>query len=157
MDAEKIARKARKSISRYCIEECKAYCCRKGYLVMSKLEADLITKKKLTSFEKSGNIKRMADGKFSLNLDFNDLSCPSLKDFKCKVHKNISRPSVCKEFPLFLEGATIRLSSRCPAVRSGLLYPYIKRILLLGYKLQEGDSLLDSDFYNLDTNKESAS
>jgi len=157
MDAEKIARKARKSIGNYCIAECKAYCCRKGYLVMNKLEAELVTNKKLIDFEKSGNIKHMADGKYSLNLDFHDVSCPSLKDFKCTIHKKLTRPSACKDFPLFLNGFTLRLSSRCPAVRAGLLYPYIRRLLLLGYKLQEGDSFVDSDFYDLDLCKKAVS
>ena len=44
MNAEKIANKARKSISKYCIDECHAYCCRKGYLVATPKEYRKITR-----------------------------------------------------------------------------------------------------------------
>ena len=43
MKAEEIAEKARRSISRFCAEECKAYCCRKSYLVLTVEEMGLVT------------------------------------------------------------------------------------------------------------------
>ncbi|MFQ5474254.1 MAG: hypothetical protein ACE5DM_00290 [Candidatus Nanoarchaeia archaeon] len=39
---EAIADRARESISQYCIEECKAYCCRKGYLLLTPEEKALV-------------------------------------------------------------------------------------------------------------------
>src|SRR3989344_5575527 len=42
MNPETIAQQARKSISSYCINECKAYCCRKGFLVFSSKESSII-------------------------------------------------------------------------------------------------------------------
>ncbi len=49
MDAEQIAEKARKSISKFCYEECNAYCCRKGYLILNKDEVDVVTQGKKKS------------------------------------------------------------------------------------------------------------
>ena len=36
--AERIANKARTCISEFCYEECNAYCCRKGYLILTEKE-----------------------------------------------------------------------------------------------------------------------
>jgi len=138
MDAKKIAEKARKSISKFCIEECKAYCCRKGYLVLTTEEANLITKGKTKEFEEKGTLSRIKDKKYSLDLWNTEFSCPSLsKDFKCSIHKNPKRPQACKDFPLFIDGKTLKISPRCLAVRCGKLYPYIVKLLKEGYKLSE--------------------
>jgi len=131
MTAEEIANKARKSISTYCYKECKAYCCRKGYLVLTKKQLNLITKNN----PGKDQIKPLVFNTFSLNLS---QSCPSLKDFKCVIHKNKDRPDTCKQFPVFIEKDTVRLSSRCPAIKEGLFYPYIYEWIALGYNIIEG-------------------
>ena len=41
-DAEQLAIHARASISNYCFTECKAYCCRKGYLLLNSEEVSLM-------------------------------------------------------------------------------------------------------------------
>ena len=51
-DIEQILDEARSSISKFCIEECKAYCCRKGHLTLTAKETDLITQNKLYNFMK---------------------------------------------------------------------------------------------------------
>jgi len=109
--------KARKSISSFCIEECKAYCCRKGYLVLQGKEI----KKVLDNDYASSTTKN--DGTVSLNL--NDNGCPQLKDNKCKIHKSKNRPKTCGDFPVYLYGNTIFLSPRCLAVRENKMYAFI--------------------------------
>lgn len=127
MDSETIANKARGSIGNFCFDECKAYCCRKGFLILNKKQAELIVKdmdsKKLT---------RMSNNQYSLDLS---PCCPALKDFKCSIHKNKSRPKVCHVFPLFIEGRKISPSGRCLAVRKNMLFPHIKKLISMGYKL----------------------
>ncbi len=58
-DIERILDEARRSISKFCIEECKAYCCRKGHLTLTAKETDLITQNKTKEFEKQGTIKNV--------------------------------------------------------------------------------------------------
>ena len=130
-EIELILDEARKSISNFCIKDCKAYCCRKGHLTLTKKEADLITQNKTKEFEKQGRIKDNK-GTFSLNLAN---SCPSLNDFKCIIHKNQNRPLVCKQFPIFITEKSIRFSKGCTAVTKRLFYPYEKQFLNRGYKL----------------------
>lgn len=133
MEAENIAKKARKSISQFCFEECNAYCCRKGYLLLTKKELDLVAGKKQIK------IQLQKDNKYSLFLGD---TCPSLQgNFKCKIHRNRNRPQACKEFPIFIYEKNIILSGRCLAVKQGKFYPYIKQWLKLGYKIHETDSL----------------
>jgi Fe-S-cluster containining protein len=147
MDAEKIADKARNSISKYCIEECKAYCCRKGYLVLKPEEVDRVTQGRAKELEEKKILKKLADGKYSLYMGNYDCPCPSLKDFKCTIHK--TKPKTCSDFPLFFHGNNLRLSPRCPAVKNNLMYPYIKRLIAIGYKTVEEDPIADIELYNV--------
>lgn len=151
MDAEKIADEARNSISRYCIEECRSYCCRKGYLVITSEQADLILQGRRKEFEEKGVMKKIGENKYSLFLGNYDMTCPSLqKDYTCKVHKDPLRPKACQQFPLFLIGQTIRLSPRCPAVKENKLYPYVKQLLSLGYTYAKPNSFFDIELFNVD-------
>jgi len=63
MDVEKIAKKARKSISKFCSEECRSYCCRKGYLVLTPSQADLVTQKKKKEYEDKKLLKGIKEGR----------------------------------------------------------------------------------------------
>lgn len=147
MDAEQIANKARKSISSFCYEECHAYCCRKGYLVMSKAQANKVTHRKRGEFEAKEVLKKIGEDDYSLYMGGCDRPCPSLDGFKCTIHKSKLRPLACAQFPVFIEGKAVKLSNRCPAVKMGMFYPYIKKWMALGYKIKEGDILCDSDFF----------
>lgn len=145
MEAEAIAEKARKSISRFCIEECKSYCCRKGYLILDNSNIDLVVQgRKQELLDRKILIKKEIN--YSLYLGDYEIPCPSLgKDFKCLIHKKPERPSACKQFPLFIEGNKLRLSPRCPAVKADMLYPYIARLLKMGYRLEEANPFSDFD------------
>lgn len=125
VDAASIADKARKSIGRFCYEECNAYCCRKGALPIKVKELKLLGKEKHTSLIFYKN-------KLSIVLP-----CPSLKENKCTIHENEGRPEVCKEFPIFIKGNKVKIVGMCLAVRNGLLYPYIKQFRSLGYEVIE--------------------
>ena len=134
MNAEYIAQKARKAIGDFCFEECGAYCCRKGYLILQPKELLTVVN---TPSNLQHEIKKLENGTYSLNLGCN--GCPSLKDFKCLIHKKRLRPKVCKEFPIFVGKKCVKLSSRCLAVRQGKLYPFIKEWKKMGVKIIEGD------------------
>lgn len=151
MNAELIAKQARKSLSSYCVEECRAYCCRKGYLVLNLKECELITGGRIKELSELGVLKPLEFGQWSLHLGNSNYPCPCLKDFMCTIHKRKYRPLACKEFPLFLEGKTIRLSQRCPAVRAGKLYPFVHKLLRLGYTLQKRPESSAYDYGNMFT------
>ncbi len=139
MDEKLIVNKARASLGKFCYEECKAYCCRKGYLVLDEKEV-----KKFKGNEDI--IKKLDNGKYSLNM--NKRGCPCLEDYKCKIYK--TRPKVCREFPIFVNDKTIRISPRCLAVKEDLLYPYIAKLIKMGYKIQKNDDYgsLEGDVFN---------
>ncbi|MBU0536273.1 MAG: YkgJ family cysteine cluster protein [Nanoarchaeota archaeon] len=150
MFAEKIALNARKAISSFCYEECKAYCCRKGYLVLNGWEADLITDKMVDKHIQDGSIRKFGEDRYSFFLGLTDQPCPQLKDFKCRIHKNPKRPKACREFPVFVDEAnkTVRLSHRCLAVKQGKFYAFESQWAKKGYNVIESSPLLDSEFYD---------
>jgi len=141
---EYIARKARKSISKFCYEECKSYCCRKGYLILNSSNVDLVAGEKRRKLEEKKLLLKISDSNYSLNLG-KDSNCPSLKDYKCIIHRNPKRPLACKNFPLFIEGNKIKLSPRCLAVKQGLFYPFVSKLLKLGYRLSETNPFSEFD------------
>jgi len=135
-EIERLADEARLAISDYCINECHSFCCRKGFIILNDDEVDLMIaeKKELLLNEKS--LKPLKDGTFSLNFSNSLGGCPSLIDGKCSVHTNPRRSNTCRKFPVFVRENTVHLSSRCPAVRAGLLYAYEHAFIKLGFKLE---------------------
>ena len=59
MNINKLADKARRSISKYCIEECKAYCCRKGFIILKEIELTPTLNKKRQELINSGMLKKI--------------------------------------------------------------------------------------------------
>ena len=152
MDAEAIADEARKSIGKFCIEECRAFCCRKCYLVLEEDEVDVVVQGRKTELEGKGLLKRLASGKYSLNMGTSDMPCPSLDliTFKCGIHTHPKRPMTCRNFPLFIKGKKIMLSPRCLAVRRGMFYPSIVRLKMMGYSLVKPEEYSDIEIYCLE-------
>lgn len=149
MNPERIIAKARKSIGLFCKEECCAYCCRKGYLVLKKSQIDLVTNGKKKELEEKDLIMKKSQGAFSLFMGNKDYPCPSLlNDFSCSIHSKKNRPQACKDFPLFVKGKSLMLSPRCLAVRQGKLYPYIKKLLALGYKIEPPEMFSELEIYS---------
>lgn len=124
--AEEVANRARRLISDYCLNECHAYCCRKGHLPVNSEEKQLI------------DPDDTSNSKTSINLNLG--GCPQLdKNNYCKIHKNPKRPETCHKFPIFIdtrnqEQITFHISNRCPAKRDNKFYPFIHEFLQLGLK-----------------------
>ena len=141
MNIDEIVEKARDSISDYCLNECKAYCCRKShFLIINKIQIKTFTNNKINYFIEKRIIKKLKDGKFSFDLRKNNNLCPNLnlENFKCKIYNNKNKPDVCNEFPLFInkKKKQFRFASGCPAVKNNKFYPYISLLLKQGYKLE---------------------
>ncbi len=134
MTPENIASDARNSISDYCIHDCKAFCCRKGYLILSLEEMNVIVGKQRGSLEDSGVLTNMGGTKFALNLG-NPLGCPSLKNNLCLIHTDPKRHTACKEFPIFITDKKIHFSNRCPLVKTNKFYHYIHKFKKLGFTI----------------------
>ena len=151
-EAEKILDKARASIGTYCYKECHAFCCRKGYLPVDDKAVNLLLGSIKDEYEKAGALKKVK-GHYAIYLNYRD-GCPKLsKDFKCTVHNHPHRPAACRIFPIDLvDNKFIKLSSRCPAVKENLLYPYIAQLVLLGYKVVDYDFFTSIEFYDFDFN-----
>ncbi len=132
MEAEEIAERARRSISAFCIEECKAYCCRKSYLVLTAEERDLVAQGMGKELEDKKIVKKIKGEEYFLNLRN---GCPSLKNNLCVIHNHPKRSTTCKQFPIFLKNKNIRLSPGCLAVKRDLFYPYVHEFLKIGYKV----------------------
>jgi hypothetical protein len=137
--ANKIANKARKSISKFCFEECHAYCCRKGYIILTKYEVNKVTQNRKKELEKLDILKKLENGNYSLNMGKNEYPCPSLQGYKCLVHKSKKRSKTCGDFPIFIEEKYIKLSPRCLAVKENRLYPFISQWMQLGFKIMKDD------------------
>ena len=105
---DKLLDKARKDLSPYCIEECKAYCCRKGHILLDKKEIKRVTD--ISNSNKEGNL-------FSLNLES---GCPALKEHKCSIHD--IKPKTCHDFPIFSVNGGVVFSTKCPAVNDNKFY-----------------------------------
>lgn len=148
--ANKIANKARKSIGKFCFEECNSYCCRKGYLILTKYEVNKVTQGKKRELEKLQLLKKLENGNYSLNMGKNEHPCPSLQGYKCLIHKSKKRSKTCGDFPIFIEGEYIKLSPRCLAVKEGKFYPYVSQWMKLGFKIMKDDPLADIELYNVE-------
>lgn len=134
MKPQEIAEKAKKSISKFCTKECKAYCCRKSYIVLNGKEVELIAAEMRKEL-KGKEIAKQMEGEKKFFLDLSDNNCPCLKDNMCMIHKNPKRPKICKQFPIFIKDKNIRFSPECLAVKNGLFYPYEHEFLKIGCKL----------------------
>ena len=122
-----IIRRARNGLGSFCRDECRAYCCRRGFLVLTEKQLPVVLGKSMH------DVKKTKDGKYSHD---QRRGCPSLsRDFTCSIHNSRLRPKVCREFPLFLHGNIVIASEACLGVRAGLLYPYLKRLQMLGYEI----------------------
>lgn len=134
MDINQLADQARQSISDYCINDCKGYCCRKGFLSLNEDQVKLVVGNHKSKLVNNNHLIESHDQNFLLDLG-NPINCPSQKNNKCSIHTNPNRPSACKEFPVFIWTEGIKLSNRCPAVREGKLYPFVRQFVKAGFKI----------------------
>ena len=111
---------ARDSLGDFCMNECKAYCCKKGTLPITIKELELFEEKNVS----------IVNGEISLLLPCVKLS----KDNMCGVYE--TRPKICKEFPIHQSKKILLISNRCLGVMQEKLYPYIKRLKEEGYEVK---------------------
>lgn len=131
--AHEIAKDARASLGSYCINTCKAQCCKRGYLLVKQDELDSLTDKKEEEYRKDEIVKDFGE-KFLFKLD--GKGCPKLSsDNLCTIHKNPNRPVLCNDYPLFLTRKYAVVASDCPGANEGLLNDYLKDLEGKGYKI----------------------
>lgn len=138
-EIDKLADEVRNGLSDFCINECKAFCCREGHLIVSDEELDLIAndENKKNLLLKEGSVMEKMFGKNLLNFKNSCGSCPALNlnSLKCRIHSNEKRPRTCRDFPIFIVGKEIKISSRCPAKAEGKFYGFEKKAKELGYNI----------------------
>ena len=153
--AKTITNKAQNAISNFCIHDCKAYCCRKGYLKLKDSEVDTVTQNRKDKLIKKEILKKLEPNSeevkkgysYSLFMGTPNQPCPSLDQntFKCKIHTSTNRSNTCSAFPIFLHKEKsnennetkilIHFSRRCLAVKEGKLYPFEKVFLDAGINI----------------------
>lgn len=149
---DQVLTKARAALGQYCMHECKAYCCRKGYLPLKKEEVDIVTQNRTQELYKKGMLLRRTDGSYSLFMGNYEQPCPSLdlKSYSCTIHTNQKRPLVCRDFPVFRVDDIIFVSQRCPAVQNNFFYAQIYEWKAYGFKVIVSDRFYDSDLFTID-------
>ena len=107
--------KACSSLKDYCIKKCNSKCCRKGRLIMhNRDELMLVTNGLAERLMNEGIIVKKDNGLYDYNLDRR--VCPSLiLGNMCSIYFNKNRPKLCREFPIFLRGKRIFISTFCEA------------------------------------------
>lgn len=115
MEINTLADMARNDISDYCINECKAFCCSKGILVLTKDELFATFGDDEDEIEANKQyITEQKDGRFALELSRGEKGCPSLDEHKmCKIHKSSRRSKTRSDFPIFIKEKQIFISPRC--------------------------------------------
>ena len=131
-----LAQEARTSISDYCINVCKAQCCKRGQLLlMSDNEVKSIVGNKKKLYENTGILKLSENGFYLYNSEIKTCKNLNQKTSLCKIHTNTSRPMVCRDYPIFIVRNSIIFGKTCPAAISGKFKDYEKKFKELGYKI----------------------
>jgi len=121
-----ILNKRMQDIKPICLD-CKAMCCRRGHVKVTKEQADFITKK----FPKA----EILDLKNNTTVLILRNNCPCLKDNLCSIHSSEYKPKMCSTFPIHIEGKTVHLASKCLAVQQSFFYPATKELHMKGYSV----------------------
>ena len=116
---------ARNSLSLFCMTECKSQCCMKNKINLTQAEAKF--------WLKNSTIVENVNSSFTLNLEpkCSQLSC----DFKCNLFNKPGRPEICGDFPLFLRGNKIFISSWCLGVKEKQLAKFFEEFERENYVL----------------------
>lgn len=134
-EIERLANEARESISNFCINECRAFCCRGGFIKLKPEEAELYCGNKKDFLIKTGSLREIWGGKYILDFKNSCGGCPQLKNNKCMIHSNSLRSNTCKDFPIFILGKQIKISNRCPAKNERKFFKFEKEAINLGYEI----------------------
>ena len=132
--AREIAQSARDSISSYCINICRAKCCKVGKLLLqSEQEVETIAGvENIGEYLENKTLESTKNGFVTYNLEQNP--CRHLKqNVLCSIHKSNKKPVICNDYPLFLTKKYVIASEQCPAVTNGEIDEFIRKIKELGY------------------------
>ena len=131
-----IANKGRSSISKYCIFECEAKCCKKGALLLqSEEEIHAVIGNKKNIYLKKKYLEVTRSGNYTLNYAKAGQCSKLDKNNLCTIYKNLNRPKICGDFPLFVFKNYFSLADNfCPAAKLGLLDEYTLKLENLGFK-----------------------
>lgn len=141
MNPERLAAAARRSLGDFCREECKAFCCRKGHLTLTAQQLRRVAQGHEDELKRADRLIPIGE-RFSLILDGD---CPSLAGNRCSIYR--SRPKACREFPLWIRDGVVFVSPRCVGVKAGLLYPYVRRLRMLGLRVIESAPYAELDLH----------
>ena len=136
-EIHELANKMRESLSEYCANECGCFCCKKGYITLTPEQVELVCGEHKDKLIQNGDLIELWDGKFSMKFQNCLGGCPQLKNMKCLIHDNEKRPATCKDFPIFINGKEIKISSRCPAKADNKFYEFEIQAKKLGYMFVE--------------------
>lgn len=126
---------ARSSLGDYCINICKAQCCKSGFLLLkNQFEIQGVLKKKEQYSIKNKFLKKNWDGTYSFFLGNDKFHCPSLKGTKCTIYNEKYRPKACSDFPLFVYGKSI-VTGDCPAIKEKIIDKYLDELKKQDYKI----------------------
>lgn len=131
-----ILEEARNSIGEFCMKECKAFCCRNGFIFLrNEKEINSVVGDRKEFFKKKGVLSKGENGFYRLKLTEQD-PCPKLgKNFECTIHKDEDRPRVCKDYPVIPYLNMIFLSPYCKAVEQGKLKEHEKAMKVEGFNI----------------------
>ncbi|MFW5705053.1 MAG: YkgJ family cysteine cluster protein [Nanoarchaeota archaeon] len=116
------------------MNECKAFCCQNGKLLLqTPQEVQIIALEEISEFKNSKILTQSECGNYHYNLE--KKPCPHLKDSKCTIHTNPNRPRVCKDYPIFIVRKFVLFSPSCPAVKAGMLNKFHEKIEKTGFKI----------------------
>lgn len=122
--------KIRDSLGSYCMNECRAKCCKMGKLLLqNNKEFDLIVpKEKIEQYEQEKIIEQNPKTK-NVYFDHEKVGgCQHLKGVMCGVYKNPDKPQICRDFPIFKVGNYIMTSSFCQAVENNILDKELEKV-----------------------------
>lgn len=127
-----IANDARNCITDFCINTCKAKCCKTGKLPLYNEDEINIISLKLPKTKLKFIENNLPKTSF---FNLKNCKCPHLtKNNLCKIHKNI-RPKICIDFPVFIKDKYILFANDCPATKQGLFEKYYKQIKETGFTI----------------------
>jgi Fe-S-cluster containining protein len=134
-EVDTIADNARNSISDYCINNCKAKCCKRGKLVLfNEKEVNAIVGEHKQKYIEQ-NILTVNPKTSNYHYDLEKKSCKNLTTKNlCSIHNLNSKPRICRDYPLFILGKYVIVAQDCQAAQNNLLDKHVLEIVKLGYK-----------------------
>jgi Fe-S-cluster containining protein len=141
-EIQRILKEARESLSDYCINVCKAFCCRTGYIKTREEKARFIAGERFEKMFKMKKIEKSKDGSYVIHL--REGGCPRLdkKTCFCTIHTHELKPITCEIFPINVKGDYFFISQRCPAIRESKLYLFTAQLAQLRLKKGNDEPIL---------------